>query len=99
MMVRTTTTRMMTMTYWPAGRVKCVHLPVCVQMALLTFCTHVFTDVSGTLTSEEVFVTLSYLNILRGAVTVAPMLITDIVKVITALFLSGILSVPNDNRK
>ncbi|XP_076445889.1 multidrug resistance-associated protein 1-like [Babylonia areolata] len=57
--------------------------PVC--MALLTFSTYVVTDVSGALTSEEVFVTLSYLSLIRGAVTVAPMVVTDIVKASVSL--------------
>lgn len=50
-------------------------------MSLLTFTTRVFTDVTGGVTSEEVFVTLSYLNIMRGVVSVTPMVITDLVKV------------------
>ena len=50
-------------------------------MSLLTFTTHVFTDAAAGVTSEEVFVTLSYLNVMRGVVSVAPMVLTDLVKV------------------
>ena len=50
-------------------------------MSLLTFTAHVFTDVARGVTSEEVFVTLSYLNVMRGVVSIAPMAITDLVKV------------------
>lgn len=49
-------------------------------MALLTLAVHVLVSDDHRVTSEEAFVTLAYISILRGVVTVAPMVMTDIIK-------------------
>lgn len=62
-------------------------------MSFVTLTTHAFLQQDRRLTSYDAFVTLAYLNVLRGSIVTAPMVFTDLIKVRDCLkqFLKKIL--------